>query len=82
MDKELKASREKNWDDLNLVEKVERMRLIIKKQEKTIERMGKYLDSLVNHDHLDGKIVQVIPHPNAESYGSIYYNRKREDQYF
>jgi len=82
MDKELKASREKHWDELDDLGKIERLRSVVKDQQRVIARMANYIDLLINHEHLDGKMVQPIRHPNAESYGSVYYHKKRGDDWF
>jgi len=82
MDKELKASREKYWDELDDSGKIERMRSIVKAQDRVIARMADYLDLLVEHQHHEGKLVTPMKHPNAESYGSIYYRKFHKDEFF
>lgn len=73
--------REKYWEELDADGKIERCRKVIKEQQKIIQRMAGYLDKLVTHQHMDGKMVQPISHPNAESYGG-FHHRKRPDEWF
>ena len=74
--------REKYWSELSDPEKIERLRDVIKNLERAIEKMASYLDKLVGHQHLDGRLYKPIEHPNAESYGSIYYQRHKHDEWF
>lgn len=75
------ASRESHWNELDVMEKIERMRRVIKDQANLIDRMTKYLNLLVGHGHLDGKLVSRIQDPNSESVGG-FYHRKRSDEWF
>ncbi len=51
------CSREKYWSELSLEEKVERMRSIVKRLQRTVNDLGMDIRMLNNHDHLDGEIV-------------------------
>jgi len=83
MEKELKVSREKHWIELADSEKIERLRQVVKDQERVLVKMATYIDNLVDHNHFEGEIVRRIPHPNSESYGSIYYRKPiRTDDWF
>ena len=74
--KETGASREKHWKDLDDQEKIERLRRVINNQEALIVRMAKYLTELIEHDHIDGRMVKKISHPDSESYGGFHYHRR------
>jgi len=78
---ENKASRESSWDELDEAGKIKRMRRVIKEQNSTITRMTKYLNLLIDHDHLNGKLVSNIKHPNSESYGDFHFG-ERSDEWF
>ena len=84
MDNELKAKREKYWAELNDSEKIERLREVIKSQDNILIKISGYLDQLIEHEHLNGNIVKKISHPNAESYGSIYWKKPKHlsDEWF
>jgi len=75
------GGREKDWKELDDQGKIERLRLVLKNQEALIVRMGHYLTELVEHDHVDGKMVKKIGPPGAESCGGFYY-RKRDREWF
>jgi len=70
-----RPSRDKDWKELDDQGKIERLRLVLRNQEALIERMGKYLTELIEHDHIDGKMVKRIDHPGSESYGSFHYRK-------
>ena len=86
MSKELEKrntpSRQKYWDELDDPGKIERLRQIIKQQESVIDKMAGFLDQLISHEHLNGRIVHPIEHPNQETYGKLYYKRHRSEEYF
>lgn len=73
--------RDKHWEELDADGKIERCRRVIKEQENIIRHLNDYVNRLIGHEHLNGKIVQPIGHPNAESTGGFYY-RKRSDGWF
>ena len=75
------TQREKHWEELDDSGKIARLRKVIKQQEAFISRMAGYLDKLITHQHVDGKLMQPIDHPNSESYGGFNY-RKRSDEWF
>jgi len=77
-----RPKREKYWDELDDAGKIERLRQIIKGQENVISKMAAFLDQLISHEHLNGRIVCPIEHPNQESYGKLYYKRSRSDEWF
>ena len=76
-----KPMREAHWGELDDQGRIERLRQVIKDQERLLERVTKYLTQLIDHEHLDGKMVQKISHPNAESYGG-FHQIKRKDEWF
>jgi len=69
------GSREKDWKDLDDQGKIERLRQVIRNQEALIVRMAHYLTELIEHDHIDGKMVKRIGHPDSESYGGFHYRK-------
>ena len=73
--------REKHWEELDADGKIERCRRVIKQQEALLPGMARYLNALITHQHVDGKMMQPIDHPNSESYGGFNY-RKRSDEWF
>lgn len=75
------ATREKYWKELDTPGRIDRLRRVIKDQDFLIKRMGDYLNQLIDHEHSDGKMVQRINHPNAESYGG-FHPRKHHDEWF
>ncbi len=78
---EVKASRDLTWNELEDSRKIERLRKIIKDQGKLIERMTNYLNELIEHEHLDGKLVKRLYPPNQGS-PSGFYLGKRDDEWF
>jgi hypothetical protein len=54
------ALRNKNWDELNDAEKIERMHEQVKFLQDHVNRLHTVLRDFQNHDHLDGKIVKVL----------------------
>ena len=76
-----KVSREKHWEELDDEGKIARLRQVIKNQETLITRMANYLSELVEHEHMDGKMVKRLSHPQQESYSGFHY-RKRDDKWF
>ena len=76
-----KPGRQKLWEELDDQEKIERCRKVLKEQERTIRKVIDYANRLIEHEHLNGKIVQPVGHPNSESTGGFYY-RKRSDEWF
>ena len=79
MDDKAKASREAYWSELDDSGKIERLRIIMKEQQNLISRMAEYLYQLVEHKHLDGKMVTKIKNPNEKSCGGFrFYKRSPE----
>lgn len=74
--------REKHWDELDDPGRIERLRQVIKDQERLIRGMAEYLNLLIGHEHLDGKMVKQISPPNSESYGGFHYHKNRSDEWF
>lgn len=74
--------REKYWNELDDSQKIERFRQVVKEQQRVIEKMATFLDQLISHEHLNGRIVHPIEHPNQETYGRLYYKRQRSDEWF
>ena len=60
--------REKYWKELTDQEKIERLRFTIKQQQGFINDMARHLEQLVNHDHLNNKIVFRIKELNEYNY--------------
>lgn len=79
--KDAGASREKPWKDLDDPGRIERLRQVVNNQEALIVRMASYLTELVEHQHVDGKMVKRIGHPDSENYGGFHY-RKRDREWF
>jgi len=58
MDEELKESREKYWSELQLEEKIERMRKMVKILMREVGELNDTIAKLRKHSHLDsGEIV-------------------------
>ena len=76
-----KPDQMKDWKELHEHEKIERLRRVVKEQENVIRHLNDYMNRLIGHEHLNGKIVQPIGHPGAESPGGFYY-RKRSNDWF
>ena len=76
------ANREPYWDELDAEGKIERIRNVVKELQGTVKRMSDYMNQLIDHEHLDGKMVKRISHPNSESSGGFYYDRHRSSEYF
>ncbi len=55
-----KCSREKDWDELNVNERVERIRKIVKDMKHAINRLNEEVDLLKQHSH-DCEDKLVIP---------------------
>ena len=56
--------REKNWEELDLVEKVDRMREVVKSLRKSIGVQERTIHKLRHHEHLNDKIYYEL-----DSYG-------------
>lgn len=57
--------RQQGWDDLPVIEKIERMRQIVKRIDYSVSELRQRIDKLEKHSHQDGKIVI----PLAQEYG-------------
>ena len=60
-------SREKSWNELDVDQKLERMRQIVKQLTQHFGMVQEVVSSLRHavqvHEHLNGKIVTPLPHP-------------------
>ncbi len=68
-DMEKNPSREKYWEELTDQEKIERLRFTIKQQQGFINRMAEFLEQLIDHDHLNNKIISEIKKPYKDEEG-------------
>ncbi|GAH89018.1 unnamed protein product [marine sediment metagenome] len=82
MQGEKKPGREFHWDELDEKGKIERLRRIVKEQDRALSRMATFLDQLMNHRHVRGKLVRPISDPDAENYNPFDHRRYRDDKYF
>ena len=74
---ELKAYREKEWDELNGQEKIERMRVVVKQQARTIARLIATVDRLEEHSHAGSEMLVPFSSRRGQS-----ENLSRGDKYF
>lgn len=54
------------WDELDNEDKIERLSKVVQNQNVLLSKMASYLNQLVDHDHLNGKIVQPIGKPKPK----------------
>ena len=85
MSEELKSSREKEkyWSELDMHEKIERMRGQVKSLQREIRSLNESIRNLSEHNHLNNEIV--IPIRSRHGYGEGEEMRKgpgKDDVYF
>jgi len=80
---ELKTSREKYWKELDVNEKIERMREVVKRLQLAVEKLSNSYLQLERHDHLDSQVVIRLPdlHYEQAYYGGRYRPNK-DEEYF
>lgn len=74
----------RGWHDLSEGDKINRLRGIVKDQQRIINRLCSYMDQLTNHQHFDGQIVKRVSDPGSEGngYGFKDSMRSRPDEWF
>jgi hypothetical protein len=60
-----------NFSEMKDKQKIELLKDEVLRLQESVVRLAGYIDQLINHKHLDGKIVNQIKNPNEESYGSV-----------
>ncbi len=71
-------SREKNWGELTVEEKLERMRARVRQLEADNNARRRVMNELLNHEHgKEGKPVGRIERENSH-----FYKLQKEDEYF
>ena len=68
-----KAFRNKNWSEMNKDEQIEKLKLELIRTQEHIASMSKYLTKLIEHDHMDHRMVVRLANPNEESYGGMSF---------
>ena len=68
-----KASRQKYFSEMDVNEKIEKLKEELHRTQCQIELLGKTLTDLLTHDHLNGKPVKRIPNPQEESGGGFWF---------
>lgn len=68
-----KASREKNWSEMTSEERIDKLERELEQTQKALKRALEYLTKLIDHKHLDGRMVSVIEHPGSESFGGFHF---------
>jgi|LGOV01.1.fsa_nt_gb hypothetical protein len=56
------------WTELDNKAKIERLRDEVFNQHSLLKKMAEYLEKLVDHDHMGGRIVQPIDKPKIDIY--------------
>lgn len=69
------------WDDLSDEEKIGRLHGVVKDQQRIIEHMGRYVNQLIDHQHLDGHIVKRVEGYNNIK-NEVEFKRDRPDEWF
>lgn len=62
----------KKWSERNEVEKIEVLKNELSRTQRELSRVCNYVNKLIDHDHLRGKVVQRVGSPNEESYGGLH----------
>lgn len=66
--------RRKYWHEMDDHEKIDLLMDELIKTQRTLSKLGDYLNQLINHDHRDGKMIAPIERPGQESYGGFYFH--------
>uniref|UniRef100_A0A6M3JBJ0 Uncharacterized protein n=1 Tax=viral metagenome TaxID=1070528 RepID=A0A6M3JBJ0_9ZZZZ len=84
MEDQLKAAREKNWNEIDETEKIERMRCEVKRLVRLLAKLTSKIDLLLSHRHDDRDIMVPINISQTELTGGYYPPFKKEgyDVYF
>jgi len=76
-----KSYREAFWNELQIEQKIERMREIVKRQERDIENLVMNINKLRNHAHNDFGLL-MIPFDSSSGEPSRQRYDNKEDKYF
>ena len=82
MSEELKASREKYWEELDDSGKIERLREVIKQQSRSLENATKIVEKLRNHSHSESGRIMVFAFREYGEEESLVGYRGRDPQWF
>jgi hypothetical protein len=81
--KKAKTMREKYWNELDWEEKVERMREVVKRLERALEKLSNSYLQLERHDHLDGQLViRLSDLYHEQAYYGGRYRPNKDEEYF
>lgn len=61
-----------DWKELDDKGKIERLSDVVRRQDILLYQMTKYLELLVDHDHMGGRIVQPI-HKSIDQYSKRFF---------
>ncbi|KKL91207.1 hypothetical protein LCGC14_1897080 [marine sediment metagenome] len=60
-----KPMREPKWGESGIEVKVEKLRNVVRNLEREFVEITKYMNQLIGHSHVDGKIVKELLHPHS-----------------
>jgi hypothetical protein len=71
-----KAVRDKKWSEMNDQQRIESLQIELVRTQRHLKYLSTYVNKLIEHEHLNGKMVARIGHPNEESYGDFNFRVK------
>ena len=71
-----KPTRESKWGESGIEVKVEKLRNMALNLERELEQITKYVNQLIGHSHVDGKLVKELLHPHSIE-ASFYHYKSR-----
>ena len=69
----VKAMRNKKWSEMTDPERIISLQKELIRTQRHLKNLSTYVNRLIGHDHLNGKLVNRIEQPNEESYGGLYF---------
>lgn len=67
----IKPMRRKYWSEMEDKERIVKLQEELTRTQEALERLSNYVSKLMDHEHLNGRMVIRLGHPNEESYGGI-----------
>ena len=61
-----------DWNQLSDTAKIGRLSRVVEEQYYLLRKMAQYLNQLVDHNHLDGKIVRAIDGPTPDTHNDEF----------
>jgi hemerythrin superfamily protein len=68
-----KSFRNKTWLEMDKDEHIEKLRQELVRTQRHLEIISRYMSKLIEHDHMDGRIVTRLERFNEESCGNFNF---------